>query len=59
MHTYNDTRTRDNTLALYGAKYRSPAYRAVQAVARACVLFASLALVTILPHAIAYALVPA
>lgn len=38
MHTYNDTRTRDNTLALYGAKHHSPAYRAIRAAVRTLIV---------------------
>lgn len=38
MHTLNDTRTRDNTLALYGAKHRGPAYRAIRATVRTLIV---------------------
>lgn len=38
MHTYWDTRTRDNTLALYGVKRHSPAYRALRATARTLIV---------------------
>lgn len=38
MHTYNDTRTRDNTLALYGARHHSPAYLALRATARTLIV---------------------
>lgn len=38
MHTLNDTRTRDNTLALYGVKRRSPAYRAIRAAVRTLIV---------------------
>lgn len=38
MHTYNDTRTRDNTLALYGARHRSRAYRITRSLVRAAVV---------------------
>lgn len=38
MHTYNDTRTRDNTLALYGAKHHSTAYYALRAAARTLIV---------------------
>lgn len=55
MHTYYDTRTRDNTLALYGAKHHTPAYYAVHFLARTVMVLA----VIVLPHAIAYAVVPA
>ena len=34
MHTHNDTRTRDHTLALYGARHRSPAYLVTRATVR-------------------------
>lgn len=59
MHTENDTITRDNTLALYGVRHRSPLYRAIQATARMVALFTALAAVVILPHVIAYTLFPA
>lgn len=55
MHTYNDTRTRDNTLALYGARHHSPAYYALRATARTALVLA----VILIPHAIAYAIIPA
>lgn len=38
MHTYNDTRTRDNTLALYGARHRSRAYYALRGLVRAAIV---------------------
>lgn len=38
MHTYNDTATRDNTLALYGVKHPTPAYYRVRAVVRTLVV---------------------
>ena len=38
MHTYNDTRTRDNTLALYGARHRSRAYRITRAIVRTLIV---------------------
>ena len=38
MHTYNDTRTRDNTLALYGARHHSPAYLALRATIRTLIV---------------------
>ena len=38
MHTHNDTRTRDNTLALYGARHRSPAYYAIRAAVRTLIV---------------------
>ena len=38
MHTYNDTRTRDNTLALYGARHHSRAYYALRALVRAAIV---------------------
>ena len=55
MHTEWDTATRDNTLALYGAKHRTPAYYAVRFLARTVMVLA----VIVLPHAIAFAVVPA
>lgn len=48
MHTYNDTRTRDNTLALYGARHR-----AIRAAVRT--LIVALPLV----GGFAYSLIPA
>lgn len=54
VHTYNDTRTRDNTLALYGVKHRSLAYLALRGLARTALVLA----VFILPHALVFALVP-
>lgn len=59
MHTEYDTATVTNTLALYGVRRRSPLYRTVQGMARMIAYAAILASVTILPHAIAYALIPA
>lgn len=38
MHTHNDTRTRDNTLALYGAKHHSTAYYALRATVRTLIV---------------------
>jgi hypothetical protein len=38
MHTYNDTRTRDNTLALYGARHHSTAYLALRATVRTLIV---------------------
>lgn len=55
MHTEWDTTTRDNTLALYGAKHHGNAYYAVRFLARTALILA----VVILPHAIAYTLIPA
>lgn len=55
MHTEWDTATRDRTLALYGAKHRSNTYYAVRFLARTALIVA----VVILPHALAYTLVPA
>jgi hypothetical protein len=55
MHTHNDTRTRDNTLALYGARHHSTAYLALRGLARTALVIA----VVVIPHAIAYAIVPA
>ena len=53
MHTHNDTRTRDNTLALYGVKRRTPAYRAIRATVRTLIVAVPLVGVY------AWALVPA
>lgn len=55
MHTEWDTATRDSTLALYGAKHHSNAYYAVRALVRTALLIA----VVVIPHAIAYAIIPA
>lgn len=38
MHILNDTRTRDNTLALYGARHHSPAYHALRATVRTLIV---------------------
>lgn len=38
MHTHNDTRTRDNTLALYGARHRSRAYLITRATVRTLIV---------------------
>lgn len=56
MHTEWDTATRDNTLALYGVKRHTPAYYALRTGARAALIFLPVILV---PHIIAYTLVPA
>lgn len=58
MHTEYDTATVTNTLALYGVRRRSPLYRHVQGLARMAAYAAILAAVTVLPHVIAYAIVP-
>jgi len=38
MHTELDTRTRDNTLALYGVKHHSPAYYRIRAIVRTLIV---------------------
>lgn len=53
MHTYNDTCTRDNTLALYGAKHRSPAYLSIRAAIRTLIVAIPLL------GGFAYSLIPA
>lgn len=53
MHTYNDTRTRDNTLALYGARHRSRASRITRAIVR------TLVVATPLVGGLIYSLIPA
>lgn len=56
MHTEWDPATRDHTLALYGAKHHTPAYYALRTAVRAALIFLPVILV---PHIIAYTLVPA
>lgn len=53
MHTHNDTRTRDNTLALYGARHRSRAYYVIRATVRTLIVAVPLI------GGFAYSLVPA
>lgn len=53
MHTYNDTRTRDNTLALYGTRHHSRAYLAIRATMR------TLIVATPLVGGLIYSLIPA
>lgn len=47
MHTLADTRTRDNTLALYGARHHSRAYHATRSAVRAalCIIPITLAFI--------------
>lgn len=50
MHTEYDTATRDNTLALYGVKHHSPAYRALRSTAQAVTVF----IATVITFGMAY-----
>jgi len=38
VHACNGTRARDNTLAVYGARHRSPAYYALRGAARTLIV---------------------
>lgn len=53
MHIDNDRDVVTNTLALYGAKHRTPAYRAIRAAIR------TLIVATPLIGGFAYSLIPA
>ena len=58
MHSEWDTQTVTKTLAVWGVRHHAPAYYAVRGTLRFLTRVAIVLAVIILPHSIAYTLIP-